>query len=442
MAAALRSGLAKGDPCPVCAQDVGDLPPELAAPDLEDAEKAHASAIQQREVAEAARREAGEEHATAVQAAEAAVKAAASLEEEATAATGDVETADGAVAKVEAALTGLLGKGEADGLLTAKREAYEALVAASVTAREAADRARSEHDQAIRDEQAAGKALSALQVDLVDLAARIGIPAGAAETDPQGVGSQLVGLSSAWEEAVKAGEQGKREAVEAGQKARSDRDALLASVEVEGDLASALSDVTARAELLQADIGRREAELRDGAALMAEHVSAAAVHAIHERIASDLTDARFVRYLLDDERTRLAALGSEHFLRLSSGRYLFSGDGRFDIVDQTAAEAVRKADSLSGGETFLASLALALSLAEMVARSGGRLDAFFLDEGFGTLDPEHLDLAMEGIESLVADGAGRLVVVVSHVPEMRDRVEDLIVLDRDAATGDTIIRQD
>ncbi len=98
---------------------------------------------------------------------------------------------------------------------------------------------------------------------------------------------------------------------------------------------------------------------------------------------------------------------------------------------------MRKADSLSGGETFLASLALALALAEIVARGGGRLDAFFLDEGFGTLDPEHLDLAMEGIESLVSEEGDRLVVVVSHVPELRHRVEDLIELDRSPTTGDT-----
>jgi exonuclease SbcC len=76
-------------------------------------------------------------------------------------------------------------------------------------------------------------------------------------------------------------------------------------------------------------------------------------------------------------------------------------------------------------------------MAEIVARGGGRLDAFFLDEGFGTLDPEHLDLAMEGIESLVSDDGNRLVVVVSHVPELRHRVEDLIELDRNPTTGDT-----
>ena len=125
------------------------------------------------------------------------------------------------------------------------------------------------------------------------------------------------------------------------------------------------------------------------------------------------------------------------FERLSSGRYRFSTDGEFRVVDLTSADAVRRADSLSGGETFLASLALALALAEMVARTGGRLDAFFLDEGFGSLDPEHLDLAMEGIEALV--GGNRLVAVVSHVPELRERVEDLIQLDTDAVTGETVV---
>ncbi len=85
------------------------------------------------------------------------------------------------------------------------------------------------------------------------------------------------------------------------------------------------------------------------------------------------------------------------------------------------------------------SLALAFSLAEIGAREGGRLDAFFLDEGFGSLDPEHLDLAMDGIERLITTGPQRLVVVVSHVPAVRERIEDLVVLDRDPITGDSIV---
>ena len=83
----------------------------------------------------------------------------------------------------------------------------------------------------------------------------------------------------------------------------------------------------------------------------------------------------------------------------------------------------------------------ALAGAEKVSASGGRLDAFFLDEGFGSLDPEHLDLALQGIERLVTESSNRLVTVVSHVPEMRERLEDLIVLDKDPLTGQSVVRQ-
>ena len=158
------------------------------------------------------------------------------------------------------------------------------------------------------------------------------------------------------------------------------------------------------------------------------------------RLSDDLKPSRFLAFLLEEERAELADLGSEHFEQLTDGAYRFADDGSFAVQDLNAAGQVRKADSLSGGETFLASLALALALAEMVARRGGRLDSFFLDEGFGSLDPEHLDLAMDGIGRLVSENDRRLVVLVSHVAEMRDAIEDLIVLDKHVVTGDTIVR--
>jgi len=76
-----------------------------------------------------------------------------------------------------------------------------------------------------------------------------------------------------------------------------------------------------------------------------------------------------------------------------------------------------------------------LALAEMVTRGGGRLDSFFLDEGFGSLDPEHIERAMRGIEHLVDDGADRLVILVSHVEQMHELIEDLIVLEKDDAAA-------
>jgi exonuclease SbcC len=144
--------------------------------------------------------------------------------------------------------------------------------------------------------------------------------------------------------------------------------------------------------------------------------------------------------VLEEERAALAELGSAHLEELTGGAFRFSDDDAFRVLDLNAGGAERSADSLSGGETFLASLALALALAEMVTRGGGRLDAFFLDEGFGSLDPEHIDRAMDGIGRLVANDEGRLVVLVSHVAEMRDAIEDLIVLDKHDVTGDTIVR--
>lgn len=212
---------------------------------------------------------------------------------------------------------------------------------------------------------------------------------------------------------------------------------LLDKSDVTGSFDEALGALRSRVDVLAEEIVRAGEQLEAKADHITRRDSLVAAMKTHQALAADLTDARFVRFLLDDERRRLAELGSEHFQRLTNGRYRFSESGVFDIVDLTAADAVRKADSLSGGETFLASLALALGLAEIVARGGGRLDAFFLDEGFGTLDPEHLDLAMEGIESLVSEDGDRLVVVVSHVPELRHRVEDLIELDRSPTTGDT-----
>lgn len=437
MAAELRSGLVVGEQCPVCAQRVEDLPASLDAARLEEAAQTHAAAVAAAEEAAAARARAAEEHAVAVKAQEAAVLAESGLEEEEAAAAREVESADSGVASVRTDLTGLLGDGDADQLLAGRRKVFGDIEAAAAAAREAADRARAAHDQAILDEQAAEKALGAFRVDIADLAARIGVPLDDSDATPQGVTARLSSLRAAWEEAVIAAEARREDANAEREAATATRATVLADLDISGDFAAALGEVAARADLLRGDIERRETDVAKGADLRSRRDALADGKATFDRVATDMTDARFVRYLLDEERRRLAALGSEHFARLSAGRYLFSDDGKFDIVDQTSAEAIRKAESLSGGETFVASLALALSLAEMVARTGGRLDAFFLDEGFGSLDPEHLDLAMDGIEALVAGAGERLVVVVSHVPELRERVEDLIVLDRDPATGDT-----
>ena len=95
------------------------------------------------------------------------------------------------------------------------------------------------------------------------------------------------------------------------------------------------------------------------------------------------------------------------------------------------------AKTLSGGESFLASLALALGLADVVtAETGGALlDTLFIDEGFGTLDAETLDVVMDTLDELRA--GGRVVGLVSHVEELRQRIPTRLLV-RKARTGSTL----
>jgi exonuclease SbcC len=213
-----------------------------------------------------------------------------------------------------------------------------------------------------------------------------------------------------------------------------------AGLDRDADPAAAVAAARERRAALESRVAGLEERLAEVERLEAEQSELVAVRDRYGRLHDDLLPSRFPAFVLDDRRRALAALGSERFEYLSAGRYRFTDDGEFRVVDLAAADQTRAAASLSGGETFLASLALALALAEIVAREGGRLDAFFLDEGFGSLDPEHIDLAMSGIERLITEAPGRLIVVVSHVSGLRERLEDLIVLGKDEVTGDTAVR--
>ena len=101
-----------------------------------------------------------------------------------------------------------------------------------------------------------------------------------------------------------------------------------------------------------------------------------------------------------------------------------------DVVDHyTATE--RSVKMLSGGETFMASLSLALGLSdEIMSRAGGiKLDTLFVDEGFGSLSPDSLDAAIEALLSL--EEGGRLVGIISHVGELKERIERQLVVTKD-----------
>lgn len=143
-----------------------------------------------------------------------------------------------------------------------------------------------------------------------------------------------------------------------------------------------------------------------------------------------LTLQRFVLGALFDDVARAA---TARLRIMSRGRYMLqrsdqraransAGGLELEVFDEYTG-ASRPVATLSGGESFLASLALALGLADVVqARAGGLyLETMFVDEGFGTLDQEALEEALKALLEL--QGSGRLVGIISHVPELRERID-------------------
>ena len=94
-----------------------------------------------------------------------------------------------------------------------------------------------------------------------------------------------------------------------------------------------------------------------------------------------------------------------------------------NVIDDYQAGEIRSTKNLSGGESFIVSLALALGLSRMVSQNM-RVDSLFLDEGFGALDEEALDTALETLSSLQREG--KLIGVISHIPALKERIRTQI----------------
>lgn len=188
-----------------------------------------------------------------------------------------------------------------------------------------------------------------------------------------------------------------------------------------------LGEQIGEAERLGAEAGRLEGQAQVAALL-----------------ASQLSARGFERWLVAEALELLVAGASATLRELSGGQYSLARDdkGDFLVVDHRNADERRPAKTLSGGETFQASLALALALADQLAglAAGGaaRLESIFLDEGFGTLDPESLATVADTVEAL---GSGdRLVGLVTHVRELADRVPVRYDVAKDGRTS-TVARR-
>lgn len=153
---------------------------------------------------------------------------------------------------------------------------------------------------------------------------------------------------------------------------------------------------------------------------------------------------RFESWLLVEAVEDLVTRATVRLHELTGGQYSIVADDRaFRIVDHRNANEERDARSLSGGETFLTSLALALALAdstvELAANGSAVLESIFLDEGFGSLDPDTLDVVAGSIEELGA--SGRMVGIVTHIRELAERMPTRFEVTKGAG-GSTVTRVD
>jgi len=495
IAAELAAGLAEGGPCPVCGSPAHPEP-ALACASAVSAEEVE-QARQRREAADTARGHAEREHAAAAveaagYAALAEGRGAAALAAEAGALAGQVAQAEAAAAEADR-LGSDLGdaRAEQEHVATELREAGEAAAAARAQAgRAARDLAalRAElgaaaqghpsvaaRQAALRESAAAGRALAgalnslarcraaqaAAEARAVAAAQARGFAtleeAGAAVLTDQEQ-ADLAAEVRSWEErraALTAVAEAPElagldpgHAEQAAARARAASAALAQAQEAEQRARGAHEAAKVKAGRL----GQRREEVRAAEAAL-DAVVAGTDAVIHLASLANGTDGHrrvaLTTYVLRHWFGQVVAAANVRLSAMSSGRYELrrtdEGKTKRDrsgltlaVIDRHTGEE-RSPASLSGGETFYTSLALALGMADVVrAEAGGvDLDTLFIDEGFGSLDSGTLDQVMAVIDDL--RDRGRVIGIVSHVADLRERVPERLEVRR-LADGSSAVR--
>lgn len=199
-------------------------------------------------------------------------------------------------------------------------------------------------------------------------------------------------------------------------------EALTAVVAV---LATEIGDLHQRTGVFSAALARDDDARRAAANLSAEIDTARAELAIWQAVDDAIGSAsgdRFRRFVQGITLDHMVQLANDHLNALSPRYRLARGaasDLTLHIIDHDMGDEVRGTRSLSGGERFLVSLALALALSGLEGRASF-VDTLFIDEGFGSLDAETLDMAVDALETL--QGRGQKVGVITHVAAMIDRI--------------------
>ena len=467
--AAISAGLAIGDPCPVCGRPLEAEPDRHGAPALD-------AATTTLELARAASAEAAAACRTAERAATEAAGRLGLERDRATRAEATLAEEDGRLEVIAVALAEDLGgrlpkdpvaelerRSNDLGRLAAELEASRSAAAASAEALRTIEQLLAEvHGrlttervrlEGIHAEDLAGRAAAA---GLTGPGASPGAGAGAAakarpapkragpsppDEDPAALALAATAL------AERLGELATAAGLARTDRAQAATGLLAEARAVVGDLVPSAADLGGLARSVETAHGEAigaaavaERQIADLEARIARRTEIEAeIETLRERgarfkqLALELRQDRIVAFLQEEALASLAGAGSIHLEELSSGRYrLEVADDEFFVVDTWNGEERRSVKTLSGGESFLASLSLALALSEqapaLAASARSRVTSLFLDEGFGTLDEETLQVVIGAVE--VLGGDDRMVGVVTHVAELAERLPARIVVEK------------
>jgi DNA repair protein SbcC/Rad50 len=421
-AAVLAVDLRVGDPCPVCLQPVASLPHHPAPADLTRAKAAVSSADRQLRLEQAAYQK--------------AASAAA-------AASSNADSTRQRIGQSSAQLTGAPSEADITASLEAITAAGQALAKAQRTARTrraelaAAEKARA---SLIREETEARAGLGRARDSLV----RLGVPA-IEDTDLAAAWHAL----ASWAQAQHA-ERARRQpdldaAATALQQQAMNSERALTRLLAEHGIGGSADPTRAAATvaIYHERAANHLATVQDNRKKAARLDDQIRAHHEDEQVAALLGQllraTSFERWLCGEALDSLMTEASETLMELSGGQYQLDRDDRNDliVIDHQDAGASRPAHTLSGGETFQASLALALALSrQVVGLSAGMrdLNSMFLDEGFGTLDEDTLETVATTLERLAAD-SDRMVGVITHVQALADRVPVRFVVSHTGGTS-------
>lgn len=415
----LRDGLVVGEPCPVCEQEVCELPSGGEAAGLDGLRTALGKAERTEKAARKRRDDAASAHAAAEQ---------------------KRKTTNEEYAEVIATLVGQPGRSEAEQALTAIAGADGVIAQAEARLereRKALRTAEEEVGGFDAREKKAWARFDAARDRLSDLE-----PPAPDRGSLLGAWEALAHWAAATLPEVRASvERQDEEARRLDEQRTASRERLVdlfseRGVALRGDPQRAADTAVEGARRDLDEVRRQRKERRRlQRESKAAREAAAVAGALHTHLRAD----RFERWLLTAAFHGLTADASRILVELSGGQYSFRHNEKFefDIVDHGNADETRSSKTLSGGETFLASLALALALSdqisELAAAGAARLESIFLDEGFGSLDADTLDTVAATIEELGAKG--RTVGLVTHVRDLAERIPVQFRVSKTSATA-------